>query len=679
MEYYRAVASSQLSSLLGDKGVAVDRLTQILGFVNKSKDIFDKMPDKQKEFLNSYVRGVNSIRKKLFHKNRIARNWSASDIISILLVKEWGNAFLNNKELFFSLPAKLKKNRELIGLFPSDLLTFYKDSDFLKIKFLENMKVLVEKYIGSFNRGTVSYVSGTKTFNQKYKVAMSYDNGLNIYPGWYPVSIRINDKHVRGVTFSGMPFIFSSSTNDLSFVGFNVNADVQDFFLSPVKKINDEFVYLKNSRWKKFTAKRISSLKKTKSDSKITENIIIWQTDFGVVLNDIFDSFTYDEGVFSLKSSFPDSSYIVSLFKLPFANNRFAARNFVSNVASYPKVYLFADNKGAFKTYSGKIPVRSMRDKAFKVQSSSYETNFSVGTVGGSLIIAGSSMEKQNVGKFGRYLFSDKNKSIRMKNLLRKGRKLTTLDLKNVMKDDCSIYAEKFVPEFLSILNNIPITSARLTRIYFKDWNYKMSKDLVAPSIYNVIVNQFLYETIYDELGSSVNGVMNNYTYLLPTFYKIVNRKKSILFNDTYSEKNELIENTFDKAFLGGMRLLFRKSGPVMGNWTWGNYHKGSFYIPLTEKSFFSHFLSNKQEYFYNGGVDTIMKSDFSFNFKLKSISSLMIIYDSNNSFVDLNFSYSVSPFSKFYYGNLKKPIFVNLSAMKEYYEVNISPQSSIN
>jgi len=54
-------------------------------------------------------------------------------------------------------------------------------------------------------------------------------------------------------------------------------------------------------------------------------------------------------------------------------------------------------------------------------------------------------------------------------------------DVEAILYDNKSELAEKFIPAFMGILKDNPLTSSRLARIYFQEWDYSMDSGKVAP------------------------------------------------------------------------------------------------------------------------------------------------------------------------------------------------------
>ena len=68
---------------------------------------------------------------------------------------------------------------------------------FLNWLILKKIRQLVVQYIGTFNRGAAVYLSSNRSADSNSKIGFSYDDSFDIYPGWYPVSVKINDKYIK--------------------------------------------------------------------------------------------------------------------------------------------------------------------------------------------------------------------------------------------------------------------------------------------------------------------------------------------------------------------------------------------------------------------------------------------------------------------------------------------------
>lgn len=681
IEYHRSIATGDAVKVIGKKGELLDRLSRSIGFSRDAAVIYKNLKDQQKIYIKAYVKGINLTRNRGLQNNFLRNNWKEEDVIAILLMKEWANAFLNNKENFFRLPL-VKKNWNVNKYFPEDLLYFYNEDEEMNLSVIKKLESLVEEYIGTFNRGFALSVLDKATKSGKPFTAYSYDDRLSVYPGWYPVQIRMGSTLIRAVTFNGLPFIFSGNRGGFSFFGFNLDIDTQDYVIERVKTVNEVPQYLSAAGWKNFSAIEFESDKKSNKEVKPDKSIEAAASDTrdvmavkkkkyddsfisslfnqsfrftenGPVLNDIFSDAPPKTDVVVLKFMKPDSDYIVSLFEIPFAKDMAAAKTAVLNSSSMPKVYFFTEKNETVKVFAGKIPARPQIDSMFR-------PGLNIGWTGMNDIsqyyavmkdeIASSFYPEEILNQVRAFAVIDEERYAALKTEFDNFSDLKEKDIEIFLTSKHSILAEKYVPVFLSILSTNPTTSARLTRIFFHDWNYSIDSDTVAPTLYQVILEQFIFNTFKDEYKEEIDDIMKKYHYLSGKFYKLIIENNTEVFDDVTTDKPENRETIFDISFLKANRILNRSLGPIMADWKWNKIHKGHFHIPYEDANFLSRILYRIEDYPFEGGASTVFLSKSDRSLKPTAGTSIYGYFGSGISNISMNFGYSVNPMSEFYY-----------------------------
>ena len=655
MEYFRSIARSQLSKLIGAKGESLDRLSRIIGFRRRAERILAETGPRERLFLDAYVRGVDIIQKASLYKNSLDDPWDPADVIAILLVKEWSQAFLSNKEMIFQLSDDVRGAEYpfLAEIIPREYTSFYADEEKKGVALLRDLRKLVRSRIGTFNRGFAVYVPDHITSDGRALSAYSYEDGLGVYPGWYPVCILIKGRKIMAVTHAGLPFLFSGQHDAFSFYGFSLNCDTQDFLVEKVKTEDRQVKYLSAAGWKNFIEVRDPG-----SDAeKIAENRPVWETESGPVLNDIFFSEPYKNFVVTVKSFFPGADYVRSLFEVPFAKSVPDAVKNIKGINSYPKAYLFADEYGSVTAYSGRVPITSPGNTVFKKNTAAYWNGFAdctaITTEKIRSAAAGTDFMADIPPVLRGNLRVDEFRLENLMKLLSSATEISRADLEKIMNDDHSVHAAKFTPLFLLMLENMPVTSARLMRIYFSDWKFDMDPDLVAPTLFHKLLHTFIYSTLKDDIRNDIDTVMENYVYLLPNFLNVVAQSASPCFDDrdTYAIENR--EAIFDRSFLDAMRDLNRKKGPVMDEWRWGSFHRGHFNIPFTEKSLISRMIYKIGDRPIPGGNSSVVFSSTAMDLKPLGRTSLTGVFHPEDAVFTMNCSYSINPMSRFYYGKM--------------------------
>lgn len=654
LEYYRAISSANLSGIPGQDAGILDRIVKVSGITRYAMELEEKLPAPYINYLKSYVNGINFIKKKNISRiKKINRPWDVSDVISILLFREWSSYYLNNIENLFQFPERSNQDT-LNTLFPKQLIYYYSKDKNKEIKIIRNIKTVLEKYIGAYNRGYAFTIPANRTDNREPLTGYSFDSSLDVYPDHYPVSIKFGEITIRGISCAGLPFIYAGNNQNITFFGFSLNTDINDFLIEKIKLINGQLNFESKTGWKKLIPVRVP----VPDEEYQQKQDIIWKTDNGPVLNDIMKDESYHNNIVTMTEFFPDESYIIALMNIPFSENIHRAFESVKGINSYPRVYLFSNNNVCSRVYSGKVPGAAAPGKIFHNRPGFYYRLHDITNINKShkAEFAGSwILEKAPTLIRNRSIF-DSKRIERLEYLLNETALFRKGDVSTVLKDNYAVYADKFLPQLISILRTTPVTSARLSRIYFKQWDMRMSPNKVSPTLFNVIMKNFVIETYEDDIGEAADtftrhSAYDNYHYLLDKFYDLLRDGKSPIFDNVKTENVETVEMTFHRSFVKSMRHLNRRLGPIMENWKWGTLHKGHYTIPLKEESLISSLFYTAKDNPFQGGNSTLYSGAYSENFKPKLNSSLLGIFSNGESELNMNFSYSTSPLSKFYYG----------------------------
>jgi acyl-homoserine lactone acylase PvdQ len=210
------------------------------------------------------------------------------------------------------------------------------------------------------------------------------------------------------------------------------------------------------------------------------------------------------------------------------------------------------------------------------------------------------------------------------------------------------------------------MASARLTRIYFQNWKCRMGTDFVAPTLFHMLIQRFMYETYGDELKNRIDDVLQHWDLLVPQFYGIVSENKSPLFDDKTTYATEYRETIFDRAFLNTMRFLNRTKGPDMNDWNWGGLHRGHFNIPGAGKD-----LPDEA---FGGSNDTLQLGTVGPGLVPLETTSLSGYFGIEESICYMYFAYSTNPRSAFYYGTVGSIGRSNFHDVSPRYATTISP-----
>ncbi len=657
MEYFRAVAAGGAAGVIGKDGAVIDRLARSMEFAGKARDMAGRIAEPYAGWLREYVKGVNEARGRLEMKDIVRRPWRPDDVIAILMLREWANAFLNNKENMF-LFSREETSVNLGEIIPEDLVFYYSEHESDCADVVRKLKKIVKRHIGFFDRGYSFYLPAQKT-KEKYPVtAFSFDDELSLYPGWYPVHIHTEDRIIKAVTHAGLPFMFAGNNLDISFCGFTAAIDAQDFVAETIIKTGKTYQYLGPAGWHDFKVIR-------------DRGAAVNATENGPVLNDVLGGGHYGSTVVTVRSFLFGENYIVSLFDIPFAKSVAEAEARARGVMSLPRVYLFASDDTVVRAWSGMVPARARTDYAFRNGPDAVWTGMTdLSTFrdrSDQQMAAGSAFLGDAPGPARDFSLREEGRYERLQRIINRKKRFTGQDVGSALTDKYSINAGLFLPLFLAILADNPMASARLSRIYFQNWKCRMKTDFVGPTIFHVLLQKFIYETYRDELKDGINDVMENWDLLIPRFHAIAEENRSPLFNDTTTYAVEHRETIFDRSFLGAMRLLNRNVSHDINDWSWGNLHRGHFSIPGSGDKF--------EDVPFSGSSDTLLLGSVGPDLKPVTVTSLSGFFGIEESLLFMNFAYSTDRRSRFYHGTAGPAGTLSFHEVSGTYFITVTPE----
>ena len=687
IEYYRAIATGTLSALIGEEGLVIDKLSRTIGFALEGVKLAGSIDAKYAGYLDAYVKGINLFRNsELDEMLSIAhlpqRDWTSSDAIAVLLMLEWSHSFINNREQVFQISNSLL-TREVKKALPSQLTFGYGEEDRSNVLLLKEVNSIVRRYVGSFNKGYAFHIPASATPDEQSVSALSLENLNTVYSLWYPIRLNIKDADFIGITAVGMPFIFSGKNKHFTFSSVSLSLDVQDFFRETTRKTAQGREYLNRGRWKELKT-RDEAIEVAGAAAEATPVVynVRYKDDVPVISDVMKGRFTTD--IITLKSAFPGKNYIHSLFNIPFSESLIAAAKTTAEMGGWPRAHLFASQTDSAVVYSGTVPRRDIGGSIFRrgdtysgidyqINLSEYSRRYRMESP-----VIGSDMLNDLPAALNAYrVFNDTGRHARLLDLIRI-RSEQPQTLQEILHDTESVTAKSFTPVFHKLLQDVPIPSARLSRIYFKNWDYTVTKTSVPSAITHVLLYNVINETLKDDLRDEIYSVNTNMYWALEGFYEVLSNDDNPLFDNTdTTERIETRGDIFDRAFMKTLKYMNTKCGPIMGEWHWGLLHKMLFIMPIgRERTLFGDELTKSDLYRTGGDGSTLMKGSVRVNedFMSGEITDVSICFRGNSSSLSRAMGVSLNPLSEFKKFFLDKRRFIDFESSNFKYEMRFIP-----
>ncbi|MFW5771563.1 MAG: penicillin acylase family protein, partial [Spirochaetota bacterium] len=622
MEILRLFSRGRYCEYTAEDKIFMDRVLRSLRLSDKAVALIEKLDTQSSDYLDAYAGGINYFKTKKLNElvttNTIPDDtWTSSDVISIMLFLEWSNSFLSNREILFPVIDEFRSEMSR-SLLQNDQLFVYGKEDVDAVTFLRKVRDSLRESLGPFGfgkRGLAFAIPSSLTQDNVPVLAFNYEHPVKLYPAWYPVLLEVEDQRIHGYTYAGMPFFYTGVTGNFSYASFSLTVDTQFFSRERIRKVDDTYQYLKNGRWHDFLS-RMDVIRKGKDGDEANATIFQqFSNEQGPVICGYTDKGMLSEAVI-LNALYPEAASISALFEIPFAGSAGEAMKAIRGSEMMPSVFLFQDDDGNYTVHTGKVPLSGGSKDVILDASSSYLAGryrdfYISGFTSLGIVVTGSDYVQSFPYQFRQAGVAHSGRQFnRMETLLDTLQHGVPEEIEAILLDNGSSVAQKYVPFYLSRLEKMPVTSARLSRLYFNNWDYRMDKDSVAATIYHNINSQLVKEIFSDEMPEFSEDIQSCFFLVEHGFYRMLEDDRTVFFDDISTlRKIETRDMIFDRAFLHSLRVMNESLGPYMDNWNWGRLHHASMEVPLVGKdsSLYSH-LFNGDPVGLHGSDNTIMK-----------------------------------------------------------------------
>jgi len=568
MEFLRSLATGNSVQYGLSQYERIDRMVKAIGLPLKAKALLSELSPQYIQALQQYVRGINTYIFKIKHAGKNKIQWDALDIVSISLFLEFCNAFVSNSELFFPVEDKdfSLLNRELTN---KKIVCSYKQQDYSVIKEIKQLQQLVASIFGmygSYCRGFAVAIPPRMMYTDAATLCSSYEHSVSIYPLIYPVNFQVGGKVIEGYTYAGLPYVVAGKTNAFRYASFSLLADSQLLCKYQTQMRNNVLFYNSPLGYKELQCQQ---------DSQCMTRL----TDSGPVISDAFEH-NLKDAIVAIAFVSPSKGYIESMIDIAFASSINDVVQIAQKYKGQPRVFVVQDDTRAYQIVAGnsmpdnETSVLVSPDKAILAKNPPFifEMRQSDMCIAGSEFVEKPSPTLQRVMTF--------NNTGRLSSLyheLSQYSEMQYRDIEKILFSDTYPDAREYLIIINNLLDKMPITSAKLAKVYFRDWDLTMKSVQVAPTLFNAMIAALIQETFADELPYAVDDIVRHYVIFEPEFLRIFKEDKSLYFDDiTTLEKTESRDMIFDRAFLHSLKFFNYTIGPYIDEWKWGKVHNAT-------------------------------------------------------------------------------------------------------
>jgi penicillin amidase len=608
MDLIRRATAGRLSEIFGEDYVDTDLFLRALRIPEKSRMVLDSTNRELIISLEAFCDGVNQFIEQ--HTNKLPfefsllgynpEKWEPEHSLHIIGYMAWdlaGGAYSSeitiNKLLNKFGEKKLKDLIPNIAEMKSVVYPDFKMDSVLiglQSEILNILLPLKELGLEVFHASNNWAVSGEKSSTGMPIMANDMHLGLNAPGIWYQIHQVIEGElNVTGLAIPGEPAIVAGHNENIAWGMTNIYVDDLDLYFEKTNPDNqDEYWF--NNEWQRMEVRREKI--RIKGDKVIEKELRF--THRGPIISE----FKEISQAISMRWIGNDySNEMRSVFLLNEAGNWEDFKDAIKTFNAVSQNFVYADVKGNIGLYAGGgIPIR--KGNGFTIMPGETDEFDWTGRVpfdqlpnsyNPSCGFVASANNKTVDNDYPYYIgsyFVQSYRINRIRELLSGKEKLTIKDFQEIQLDQKSKLAEKLMDDFTDAIEqseDLTSLESEVLQILLK-WNFEMSDNSPAPTIFENLYLNLAKNILYDEMGDELfNEYFGNSTLVI-NFIENLWRKKDMDWCDDVTTRNfrEKLKDMILKSYKETVSSLKAQLGKKPGNWQWSEVHQFSVKHPMS-------------------------------------------------------------------------------------------------
>ncbi len=710
MDISRRAGRGELSEIFGKEALNYDMFLRALNLSSTVAETKDVLSKKSLAILEAYTKGINfyikSNKNKLSFEfgalDYFPQEWRVEDCLIINKMMAFELSFGFYYDITFGeIAASIGKERAKLFVpgYPDESPFVLDDAvkvrDY-KIKEIDTSKVdsidyaAYKDYSIEFN-GFSDYIHSLrkflsvdgssigsncwarrKTANPSSPAILANDPHLSLgLPArWIPMHITSPEINAIGFMLPGLPLIISGRNDNIAWGITNLMLDDCDYF---IEKIDNSGKYYFNQDSSKREINFVIDTIKIKNSSP---HIYYKRfTERGQIISDahIFNSNLKDMSKKQADAYLKKNALtyrwignsanddILSMYKIGIARNWSEFTNATDSWSAPALNFTYADKKGNIGIApSGYVPIRDVNCEP-NFPNNAYEKHTGWMSIAKSGVFPKifnpskdfvASANNKTGGGVQQYLtayWEVPSRAERIEELIMAPEEYTVRDAQYMQNDYLSLYAKKIFTYIIPTIDkHIHLLNKEEKEAYtlLKNWDFVLTQNSVAASIYSVFIGAYLYNTFHDELGSGYY-----YKYLLMSnlalrkLMEISANADHKLFDDVSTESRERRNYIIFKSFKEAIKKckdLFQTAD--MKTWRWGQIHQLTLKHRFSESNFMRKMVT-VGPFEVGGNSTTINNTEYRISESYEMIvgASMRFIADMGDSFVYISMPGGVS------------------------------------
>jgi penicillin amidase len=646
MTTYFTMARSEMSSVLGESLLPLDKRMVAMGLRANARKHLAMLNEPDRHALNLYLEGVNAYIELYQHEHPLelslglfkSRRWELLDLVSIIHFGGFIHSTNMSAELLTS---------ELVSILGPDLAaqilplsrnpdrtrqefmsaTLDSDAPTSRLKLTSSLTSPVSAWIPRLGSNNWA-VNPSRSTTGAAIVVNDPHLSVRSMPGMlHPVGLQSPNIQAVGYAFPGVPGLIGGRTNYVAFGVTNAYGDVQDLYVETVNPANDN-EYKSDDDWLTF-ARDDHTFNVRDSSTETGYRAVTIQyrkTIHGIVASDLglFDD-KLPGAVISLRWALDEGNRGgIGVISMMLAKDVFEFDQALAEFDTVMFNFVFGDTKGNIGHRStGRIPVRSDKNGAYMRDGATVGNHWQgwipkdemPGQFNPARGWVGTANHDTRVDDYPYYYssgFAPSFRYQRIAELIESTPRTSPDDHRDFMLDIRNLQAEAFMPNVLTALREDPAFEAWVPIL--ESWDFEERTDLVAPSLYHAIYHYLAYVIVEDDLGEEIaNNYANNWYFWQERIQHLVGQEYGQYWIDDQRTKDKVedLHDIIRRAATLGDAKLRAISGDDPTTQKWGEIHKVSFVSPLRQSGLGSRLLGGGT-FAKEGSGETLNRAGYS-------------------------------------------------------------------
>jgi penicillin G amidase len=646
MDLMRRAGEGRLSEVMGKETIDIDVLFRTIGLRIVADSIEQHLHPESMRVLQDYSDGVNAF--LISHKGKFPvefdmlnydpEPWTVrhSIIISRLIAWElnlsWWTDLTYGEIANRVSPDKL---RQILPVYPDSVPALvHAQKPGKNISDVREILNAGAQYrnlfgLGSLEAGSNAWVvDSSKSMSGKPLLANDPHLAMPAPSRWYELHLSGPGWNAAGFSLPGSPLIVIGHNDSLAWGFTNAMLDDADFFVETTDSLHpNHYIFRHTSlpidaREEKIPIKNSDSL-----------TITVRSTHHGPIVNDtrpFLHESTANISHQPVAMRWTGLDVSDELYGFYLMNRATSAGEFergVREIAVPAQNIVYADAQGNIGYWlAGHVPLRGKQTALLPQEGSTGDADWK-GFVpfeqlprlwnphDGVIASANQKMVDDSYPHYLSSLWEPPSRIERINELLRSSGKFTVEDFEQFQQDVVSHHAQEVTKYILRAFDTARAIGpdVRNALDYLRNWDFRFTKNDIAPSIFNTFFVRLVHNIFEDEMGPEV---FHDFVFFGAIPYRVTSQllasEHSDWFDNVATDSIETRDEIIRKSMGDAMAELTSVFGSEMKTWRWGELHTVTFNHPFGQRKPLDK-IFNLGPFPLSGGGTTVLKSEYKF------------------------------------------------------------------